>query len=526
MPAYGVTDLKRPSTQPRFDLVLEPLVQHLMQIDVTQRRRDHPALRRAPKAILADSPRALNVRADLPEDSAALALVRRGALSGFSIEFHSKEERREAGIRSINTGVIQVDFAVSGFTRPFVNCGARTLLAPFVRRSCAVRAPSCACRGVQLVKFWPFRREPEKRQSIQPFTDAIVAAIQSQATGSEIAQPLATAAVETAAGFYGRALATAIVSGAGLAERVLTPFVLSLVGRDLIRRGESVFAIEIERDRLVLHPAGSWDVRGGPRESEWFYRLDLFGPSGNVTRFVPGDSVLHFRYAVDPARPWTGISPIQWARLTAAGHANLEGMITSEAGSPFGYLLPIPGDEDDENEDGDTAALRNDLFTARGKTLLVLEPSLDEESSGQLRAGADRSVARFGANPPTSVEGLRSETGRDVLAACGLSAALFNAVSAGTARREAYRQAYTIGIKPVVRLIAAELRAKLEAPDLALDMSAVGAADVSGRARSFKGFIEAGMHPEDAARETGITLNHPIREPKRSEPQAPGNDGA
>ena len=34
----GVTDLKRPSTQPRFDLVLEPLVQHLMQIDVAQRR--------------------------------------------------------------------------------------------------------------------------------------------------------------------------------------------------------------------------------------------------------------------------------------------------------------------------------------------------------------------------------------------------------------------------------------------------------------------------------------------------------
>ena len=34
----GVTDLKGPSSQPRLHFVFEPLVQHLMQIDVTQRR--------------------------------------------------------------------------------------------------------------------------------------------------------------------------------------------------------------------------------------------------------------------------------------------------------------------------------------------------------------------------------------------------------------------------------------------------------------------------------------------------------
>ena len=373
------------------------------------------------------------------------------------------------------------------------------------------------------MKIWPFgKREPEVRQATQPFTDAIVAAIQSQATGSEVAQPLSTAAVEMAAGFYGRAMASALVTGAGLAERALTPSVLSLVGRDLIRRGESVFLVEVERERLVLRPAGSWDVRGGPVESEWWYRLDLFGPSGNVTRFVPGDSVLHFRYAIDPARPWTGISPIQWARLTAAGLASLEGMVASEASAPFGYLLPIPGSDDDDDA---TAALRNDLFGARGKTLLVNDPSLDEDNSGQLRAGAYRSVARFGANPPTSVEGLRGETGRDVLAACGLSSALFNESSDGTARREAYRQALHVGVRPIVRLMVAEFRAKLDAPELRMDLSELNAADVAGRARSFGAFIKAGVHPEDAARETGITLNHAMREPKRSEPPAPDHDG-
>ena len=67
----------------------------------------------APSAILTDSPRELRVRADLPEGSAALALVSRGTLNGFSIEFHARAERREAGVRVIEraelTGLALVD---------------------------------------------------------------------------------------------------------------------------------------------------------------------------------------------------------------------------------------------------------------------------------------------------------------------------------------------------------------------------------------------------------------------------------
>ena len=67
----------------------------------------------AGKFALNDFPHQLEIRADLPAGSAALELVRRGALSGFSCEFHSLLESRSMGVRVIRraklVGIALVD---------------------------------------------------------------------------------------------------------------------------------------------------------------------------------------------------------------------------------------------------------------------------------------------------------------------------------------------------------------------------------------------------------------------------------
>lgn len=97
-----------PSFRERF---VPGALRHSGRIDVNLQHDSSLVVARG--AVLTDSPRELRVRAELPPGSAALDLVRRGALSGFSIEFHSRAERREGGVRVVEradlTGLALVD---------------------------------------------------------------------------------------------------------------------------------------------------------------------------------------------------------------------------------------------------------------------------------------------------------------------------------------------------------------------------------------------------------------------------------
>ena len=368
------------------------------------------------------------------------------------------------------------------------------------------------------MKLWPFQRA-EKRsaqgggsQHGAGFTDAIVRALLTQAAGGATADPSATAALEAAAGSYARAFAVAEVTPATPATRALTPELLALMARDLIRRGEFVHVIEVDRDGARLTPAGSWDVRGRTDPATWRYRCDLSGPSGNVTRNLPGAAVIHGRYSVDPARPWAGVSPLAWASLTGRLHASLEDAIADEAGGTRGHVLPVPQgpDGDEVDADGNPADplsdLRKDIASLRGKTALV-ETVASGWGEGSLAAPrADWKPQRIGANPPPSLATLRTDSRYGGLGRVRRELLIFSFMATRpTSAGELAQVPAWVSVQPLGDLLAAELAVKLDTPGLRLTFDRLMASDLSGRARAFGSLVQGGMDKDRAARLAGLS---------------------
>ena len=336
---------------------------------------------------------------------------------------------------------------------------------------------------------WPWGKN-EKRQAGGGFTDALVAAIVARAGGASIGEPNAIAALEVAAGVYGRGFASAELDPVIPA---VTPSILASVGRELVRRGESLWAIDVRRGEIELRPAGSWDIAGGSNPKSWVYRLDLFGPSGNETRVYPAASVLHFRYASDPERPWHGISPLGYARATGKLAANLELRLGEEAGARVGYLLPVPSDGGDGAVGDPLSSLKADLGALAGNTALIETTSA---GFGEGRAAAPQSdwkAQRMGASPPATLAELRGAAAMDVLSACGIPPGLASDRAEGSSQRESWRRFGVGTLQPVARGVAEELADKLDVPGLELRFEALGAADLAGKARAVGVLTKAGL---------------------------------
>ena len=343
--------------------------------------------------------------------------------------------------------------------------------------------------------------EPEKREAV-PFTDAVVAALTAQAGGTGTGDPSAIAALEAAAGLYAAAFAAATVTPANPMTAALTPSCRALIARDLIRRGESVHRIRIEGATVRLQPIGSWDVRGPADERGWWYRLDESGPHSNTTDVVSGMSVIHCRYAVDSARPWYGLAPLQWARATGTLAAALEQRLGEEAGGPVGHVIAVPQDGGD-GEDGDPLApFKADMAAAKGRTLLAETVAAGWGEGKAAAPLADYKPQRFGASPPVSLPTLRTDAAMAVLSACQVPAGLFFEAQ-GVAQREAWRRWAMGPLAGLAATVEEELGAKLDQP-VRLDFSGLWAHDLSGRASSFKAMVTAGMELDRAAALSGL----------------------
>ena len=346
---------------------------------------------------------------------------------------------------------------------------------------------------------WPWQQKNEVRQA-QSFTDILVNALVSGASG-DAASPSASAALEAAAGHISRGFAVSTVEAApDPVAAALTPDVLALIARNLIRRGESLFLIDVDDAGLALRPAGSWDVRGGWVESGWWYLLNLIGPSGNVTRLVPSASVLHFRYSVDPARPWMGVSPLGWANESGALHAGVTNALRSDMKAVAATVIPMPEQrEKPDNEDDDPLGpIKRALLGAGGKSVFVETTGAAHGQDRQDAPRQDWQQKRLGPDPAESLSGLLGLTGHMILAAVGVDPVIAGLQrSDGTAHREAFRRFERLTLQPLARLIEPELRAKLDAPDLALSFNSLRSSDFAGLARAYKALKDSGMSPAE-----------------------------
>ena len=341
---------------------------------------------------------------------------------------------------------------------------------------------------------WPWNKLETRSEG---YTDTLVAAIVSRVTGKSLVTPSATAALEACSGTVGRGFMAAEINGPDALAQAFTPSTMELIGRALIRQGQIVFLIDTSAGRLQLIPAQTHDVEGGPFPSEWEYRVTLGGPSRTHTYdYVPATSVLHFRYACDPATPWRGHGPIEVAALSGKLSAETVAQLADESSGPVGRLLGVPAD----GEDDTVSLLKQDIAQAAGRTALMEVG--DWGDAGVARV--DLQSRRFGAEPPAALVQLADYASREVFAACGFNASLFGAGQAG-ALRESWRLALFGVMAPLGKLVEAEIRAKLDA-ELSIGWQELRASDLSGRARAFQSMVGGGMNVTDAVSIAGLMV--------------------
>ena len=281
---------------------------------------------------------------------------------------------------------------------------------------------------------WPWKPvESESRES--SYTDALINSIVQAASSQSIAAPGATAALESCSSIVARCFAAAEIKGPEQFRQALTPDVLSMIGRALIRSGEICFAIDTEGGRLSLLPCASWDVSGGAFPASWRYRLTVSGPTHIMTlNPVPGAGVVHIRLQSDPSASWRGIGPLQSASLAGKLSAETVAALGSEVGGmPRGALLPVPAEGDDPS----LADLKIDLRTLGG-SLATVESMPWGGDSGPTRQH-DWKPVRLGADPPRALIDQAELASKEVFAAIGIPYSLV-VDSMGTGQRESYRR--------------------------------------------------------------------------------------
>ena len=344
---------------------------------------------------------------------------------------------------------------------------------------------------------WPWEKKSSTGGTNSSYTDALIRTIVAQAGGTT-ANPSATGALEMASGTIARAFMAAEVDGPESVTATLTPGLLAMIGRELIRRGEWIGLIEIKGGRPMIYPVAYVTVNGGYDPDSWTYELTLAGPDRTSTLYSVGaERVIHIRYAQDPERPWRGVGPIQAAALAGRLSAETLEALGDEASGPRGSFLPTP---DKDGQDDTLTLLRGDVRRAKGSMLFV-ESMANDFQGGSQQVPADWKQTRFGMMVPDAAIELSSMVSREIVSACGVSPTLFDPKSSA-AMREAWRQLLFGTLAPLGKIVEAELSAKLF--PVSIGWQELRASDLQARARSVDSLVKAGVDQARAMEIAGL----------------------
>ena len=323
------------------------------------------------------------------------------------------------------------------------------------------------------------------------YSDLLLAGLETLASGSA-GNILRTSALEIAARIWSGALASASVTGG---RGALTPEVLAMTGRQLVRTGEAVFAIEVRDGAVALYPVAEWEVLDGYR-----YRAEVLKPPGrSLSRSLPREAVVHFKWATDPREPWRGVAPMAAAALGATVAANVETRLSEEATAPTALLLPVPQDGGGRGLD----PLRADIAAAKGAAVLAESTAAGWSEGRQSGTLGDWDVKRLGPMIPEQLRQLHEDALQRVMSACGIPGSLASVGADGTQLREDYRRFVMLSVQPLAAELAAEASAKLDGP-VALGFHGLHGHDIVARSTAYAKLREAGLEDGEARRLAGL----------------------
>ena len=298
----------------------------------------------------------------------------------------------------------------------------------------------------------------------------------------------ATAAAQGCVSLWDGGLSLANVDGTD----ALTPGLLSLIARSLALRGEFVGLIG---DDGIL-PASDHDIttRDGLPTA---YRLTLPATGGGRNLTVLAAEVLHVRIGSDVRAPWAGTPPLHRAHLTAGLLQAVESALSETyETAPFGsQVVPFPESDEVSREN-----LARSFRGRRGRVLL--RESVTTTAAGGPTPATDWKPSDLSPDLSKSLATEALRGARDsVCNAFGVLPAMLANNAAGPSVREGQRHLASWTLQPIAALIAQEATEKLGAAVSVDALAPLQAYDAGGRARSFKGVVEA----MGAARAAGLS---------------------